>query len=56
MLSNSLSDGAASLQFAFGLPGFMTTSNDHHTTVAASCNSDKAFGSLTGPKGLQTIW
>jgi CubicO group peptidase (beta-lactamase class C family) len=39
-----------------GHNSFMTTSNDHHTTVAASCNSDNAFDSLTGPKGMQTIW
>ncbi len=38
-----------------GFSSFMTTSTDHHTTIAASCNSDNALGT-TGPGALQTIW
>jgi hypothetical protein len=33
----------------------MTTSTDHHTTIAASCNSDNALSTM-GPGALQTIW
>ena len=39
-----------------GYSSFMTTATDHHTTIAASCNSDNALNSSTGPGGLQTIW
>jgi hypothetical protein len=31
-----------------GQSSFMTTSTDHHTTIAASCNSDNAIDTL-GP-------
>ena len=38
-----------------GYSSFMTTSTDHHTTIAASCNSDIALTTM-GPGALQTIW